>query len=143
MNDLPCPVSEGFTVSRLLALSPEDIIAGACFLDDRNPLHHDPVAAAASRFGGLIASGPHIAGLHAAMAATELSAYGAPLGLEFTIRYAAPVKPGTLTLTWTVTSVEPKPSLDGHFLRLSGEVRSDQGEALITSKGLVLLARSI
>ncbi len=87
-------------ISRSLELSAEEITAGARFLGDHNPLHGDPAAAAASRFGGLIASGPHVAGLHATMIPTELTAYGAPLGLEFTVRYVAPVKPGTITMTW-------------------------------------------
>jgi len=140
----PCPVPEGFTISRKLVLTPEDIIAGAQFLGDANPLHHDPAVAAASRFGELIASGPHIAGLHASMLPTALSAYGAPLGLEFTVRYEAPVKAGELTMTWTLTSVEPKPSLDGHFLRFHGDVRSDPDpRMLIAADGLVLLARSL
>jgi 3-hydroxybutyryl-CoA dehydratase len=144
VSDRPCPIPEGFVISRTLVLTPEDIIAGAKFLGDGNPLHQDPVVAAASRFGELIASGPHIAGLHASMLPTELSVYGAPLGLEFTVRYSAPVIAGTLTMTWTLTSVEAKPSLDGHFLRFHGDVRSDQDQrVLIASDGLVLLARSL
>jgi 3-hydroxybutyryl-CoA dehydratase len=142
MSGFPCPVEEGFLMSRSLVLSAQDIRAGAAFLDDRNPLHTDAARAAASRFGELIASGPHIAGLHAALAATDLSAFGAPLGVEFTVRYVAPVRAGGLTMTWTVVAVEPKPALDGHFLRLRGEVRSEGDQLLISADGLVLLARS-
>jgi 3-hydroxybutyryl-CoA dehydratase len=126
-----------------VVLTPEGIGAGARFLGDGNPLHHDPVVAAASRFGELIASGPHIAGLHASMLPTELAAYGASLGLEFTVRYVAPVKAGELTMTWGLTSVESKPRLDGHFLRFHGDVRSDRDEVLIASDGLVLLVGSL
>jgi acyl dehydratase len=143
MTDPPCPIEVGWTISRSLGLTAEDIVAGALFLDDRNPLHNDEAAAAASRFGELIASGPHVAGLHASMLPTELSAFGAPLGLEFTVRYVAPVKAGNITMQWSVVSVSAKASLGGHFLRLEGTVRSEQDELLISSEGLVLLARSL
>ena len=46
-------------------------------------------------------------------------------------------------MTWTLLSVEAKPSLDGHFLRFHGDVRSDANEVLIAADGLVLLARSL
>ncbi len=143
MTDPQCPVEVGWTISRSLRLTAADIVAGALFLDDRNPLHNDEAVAAASRFGELIASGPHVAGLHASMLPTELSAFGAPLGLEFTVRYVAPVKAGNITMQWSVVSVDAKASLGGHFLRLQGTVRSEQDELLISSEGLVLLARSL
>jgi acyl dehydratase len=143
MVDLPCPVEVGWTIDRTLPLSTEDIVTGAAFLGDRNPLHTDAAVASASRFGELIASGPHIAGLHASMLPTELSAFGAPLGLEFTVRYVAPVKAGNITMTWSVVSVDAKPSLGGHFLAVRGEVRSERDGLLISSDGLVLLARSL
>jgi acyl dehydratase len=43
-------------------------------MGDANPMHHDEAFATPSRFGGLIACGPHISGLHRCMLPTWFSA---------------------------------------------------------------------
>ncbi len=97
----------GDRIARTLTLTPDELIAGARFLEDANPLHNDPVLAARSRFGGLIASGPHIGGLHACMLPTYCTGLGLNvLGTQFTTRYLGPVMVDIEhELAWVVTAI--------------------------------------
>lgn len=111
---------------------------------DLNPLHHDEAIAARSRFGGLIASGPHTAALLMARTATHFSQRAQPLGLEFTIRFNKAVRAGdTLLLRWTVAEVNPKESLGGEFVTLHGEAINQAGEVVLSSTGLLLVMPSV
>ena len=105
-----CPVKVGQRVEDIFQLSVETIVAGAQMLGDRNPLHHDSEVAAESRFGSLIACGPHAAGLHACMLPSFVSSLGfGVVGVEFSIQYRHPVLPEIPhTMWWTVREVESR-----------------------------------
>jgi acyl dehydratase len=60
---------------------------------DRNPVHHDPHVAAASRFGTIIVQGGVTSGLLNAVVAEVLPGPGSVF-LETHWRYLAPVRPG-------------------------------------------------
>ena len=107
-----CPVSVGERVEDDLLLDVESIVAGAGLLRDRNPLHNDVGAASASRFGSLIACGPHAAGIHACMLPTYFSGLGlGVVGVEFTVQYRRPVLPDVAyTMWWELEAVEPRGS---------------------------------
>ncbi len=112
--------------------------ATAC--GDFNPLHHDEAAAARSRFGRLIASGPHTASLLLGLSATWFAQRGTPLGLDYTIKFRKAALAGdTLTLRWTVTAVRWKESLHGELVSLEGEIRNQHDEPVVTSNGLLLV----
>jgi acyl dehydratase len=101
------PFRVGDRIARTMCLSALEIIGGAEFLQDANPLHNDAEVAAKSRFGVLIASGPHIGGIHACMLPTHCNALGVDvLGTYFTTRYVAPVKADVEhELSWVVIGV--------------------------------------
>jgi acyl dehydratase len=113
----------GDRIAKTVTLTASEVIAGAKFLGDENPLHNEPETAAGSRFGALIASGPHVGGLHACMLPTHCASLGlGVLGTYFTTRYLAPVLADVEhELAWIVTSVNAHKS-GGHLVDWTGTI---------------------
>ena len=57
------PVAVGGTFTQRVTFDAASIRAFATLSGDNNPLHHDDAAGAASPFGTIIASGPHVVAL--------------------------------------------------------------------------------
>jgi 3-hydroxybutyryl-CoA dehydratase len=134
------PLDLGYRFARTLTLSNDEIIAGAQFLDDQNPIHNDPAHAATSRFGGLIACGPHISGIHACMLPTHCTSLGYDvLGTLFTVRYTAPFHTDTLhELAWTITAITTHRS-GGNLIDWTGTVTTQTSERVcIEATGQIL-----
>ena len=131
-------VGERFTETAQLTV--ESIRAFANSVGDSNPLHHDEALAARSRFGRIIASGTHSASLLMALTASHFSRYAQPLGLEFKLHFHKAVCAGdTLELAWTVTRVQPKPSLGGDLVWLDGEARNQHDEVALAATATLLV----
>ena len=131
-------VGERFTET--VHLTAESIRAFADSIGDSNPLHHDEVLAARSRFGRLIASGTHSASLLMALTASHFSRHAQPLGLEFKLHFHRAVCEGdTLALAWTVTRVQWKSSLGGDLVWLDGEARNQRGEVALAATATLLV----
>jgi acyl dehydratase len=134
-------VGERFSES--VHLGADSIRAFASAVGDSNPLHHDEALAARSRFGRLIASGTHSASLLMALTASHYSRHAQPLGLEFKLQFHKAVCAGdTLELSWTVTRVQPKPSLGGELVWLDGEARNQRGEVALAATATLLVTES-
>jgi acyl dehydratase len=108
---------------------------------DENPLHHDADFAAASRFGGIIASGTHHGALMMGLVATELTRHGAGVGLDFSLSFRKPVPAGsTMRLAWEVTAIEPAPRLGGRIAHLAGQMTDvETGTVVLTATGTCLM----
>ena len=146
MNDrapvLEAPLRVGERFTRRVAFDAGSIRAFATLSGDGNPLHHDESAAAASRFGTLIASGPHVVGLMMGLDATFLSQGAEALGLGFEFRFVRAVPAGAeLTLEWTIAGIEPKPSLGGDVVSVEGRAVDDAGTVYVTATGRNLVRR--
>jgi acyl dehydratase len=129
-------IEAGERFRRRVTFDAESIRTFAEVSGDRNPLHHDEDAAAAGRFGTLIASGPHVTALMMGLDATYLSREHEALGLGFEFRFVRAVPAGiTLTLEWTVASVEPKASLEGDVVTVDGRAIDDDGIVYVTGRG--------
>jgi acyl dehydratase len=85
--------SVGDTARRTRLVTARDIELFTEITGDRNPLHYDESAAAASRFGGIIVQGGVTSGLVNAVVAEDLPGRGSVF-LEVGWRFLAPVRPG-------------------------------------------------
>lgn len=112
---------------------------------DPQPFHVDEAAAAASDFGGLIASGWHTAAMFMRLYVDTLLAdsdsRGSP-GIE-QLRWLRPVRPGdVLTGRFTVADVTPSSTRpDRGTVHFVGEVVNQHGEAVLTMRGRGLFGR--
>jgi len=107
---------------------------------DPQPVHTDPEAAAASMFGGLVASGWHTAAMtmrllvdHQLADSGALGAYGVD-----SLRWPEPVRPGdTLSVRTEIVETEP---FDDERGRVAIEVTTtnDDGETVLSMVGQVL-----
>ena len=132
-------IEVGEAFSREVRFDAAGIAAFAAACGDTNPLHHDAAYAAASRFGGIIACGPHVTSLLMAMTAAHFARRGPGVGLGFAFRLRSAVRAGeTVVMRWRVTGVTPKASLGGRIVHLEGEVVRPDGTAAVTATGETL-----
>jgi acyl dehydratase len=130
-------VGDSFSKTVTLDLASIRSFAQAC--GDTNPLHHDEGVARASRFGSIIACGPHTASLLLALSAEHFAQSCAALGLDFRVQLRKAVKAGeTVTFRWTVVRVEDKPSMQGELVEMDGEGVNQDGVRVLSATGLVL-----
>jgi acyl dehydratase len=145
-DDQPSPppatprATVGDSFSQDVAFEAAAISAFATSCGDPNPIHHDPAFAAGTRFGGIIACGPHVTALFMAMTASHFAATGPLLGLGFSFRLRSAIRAGeTVTMRWEVVGVDPKPTLGGNIVALRGRVTRPGGTVAVTASGEVLL----
>jgi acyl dehydratase len=94
----------GDKATRTRTVSTDDIERFTAMTGDRNPLHYDDAAAAATRFGGIVVQGGVTSGLLNAVVAEDLPGPGSVF-LHTDWSYRAPVRPGdTITATVEVTA---------------------------------------
>lgn len=129
-------ITIGETAVRSRTISEAEIRAFATLCEDFNPLHHDAEVAAASRFGGLIAAGPHYTSLLLGLLATHYSKHGPQVGVECSVAFVKPVRPGdTIELKWVVRAIEPKSR--GDIVTLDGLITNQKGETVLTAVGKI------
>lgn len=140
---------EDFTPGRVFELgtvevSEAEIIEFASRFDPQ-PFHIDPVAAADTMFGGLIASGWHTCSMCMRLLVDGLlsgsTSLGSP-GME-QIRWLAPVRPADrLTARSTVEEARPSSSKpDRGTVTLTTEMRNQDGAVVMTMRGMGIYAR--
>ncbi|MEO5862997.1 MAG: MaoC family dehydratase [Burkholderiales bacterium] len=134
----------GEVFAKQITLTEKEIREFATLCGDQNPLHHDAAYAANTRFGRIIASGPHYSSLLVALVATHFSQSSPMLGLEFNLKFLRPVYAGVaLIMAWKVVGVERKDSLGGDLVSIAGSVTDPNGAPLLTGEGKVLLTEKL
>ena len=121
-------VNPGDSFSEKRIFDTRSIAVFADLTGDRNPVHTDPQAGAASRFGKRIASGQHVASLMLGLAATWMAQRGTSFGLGCSFRFTAAVREDdAVTLHWTVVETAFKESLRGKIVVLEGTATNAGG----------------
>jgi acyl dehydratase len=111
----------------------DDIERFTALTGDRNPLHYDAAAAAATRFGGIVVQGGITTGLLNAVVAEDLPGPGSVF-LHTDWSYRAPVRPGDI-ITATVEVLERR--TDKPITRLRTTVVDQDGTVVVDGEALV------
>jgi acyl dehydratase len=123
----------GATASRTRTISERDIELFTELTGDRNPLHYDAAAAAASRFGGIIVQGGVTSGLLNAVVAEELPGPGTVF-LHVDWDFKAPVRPGD-EITAEVEVLEARE--DKPLTKLRTTIVNQDGTVVLDGSALV------
>ena len=135
----------GETFGKTVRFSAQDIAAVAAACHDSNPLHSDESEAGQSRFGEVIASGPHTASMLMGLAASHFSRRSDGVKrqmvcLNFNFAYKAPVYADEdITLHWVVSSVEWNRKLDGYVVMVDGAASTQRSGVAVISRGALLV----
>jgi acyl dehydratase len=126
------------------SVSEEEIIAFATQFDPQ-PFHVDHDAAAASVFGGVIASGWHTCSMMMRMVVDGLMASSASMGSPGVdkVRWILPVRAGdTLTVTYQTTAVKASASRpDRGVVWSTWKAVNQQGQLVCTIEGMGMFGR--
>ena len=126
--------------SSVVTLTPKVVAEYANAVGDSNPVHHDPAFAATTRYGRLIASGPHTSALLLALTASHYSSKASVVGLEFWVRFRRPIfADETIRLEWLVVKVRPNAKLGGDIVDMRGRILGADGKTALGAKGRVMV----
>jgi acyl dehydratase len=123
----------GEKASRTRLVSARDIELFTELTGDRNPLHYDEAAAAASRFGGIIVQGGVTSGLLNAVVAEDLPGPGSVF-LHVDWKFTAPVAPGD-EITAEVETLEVRE--DKPITKLRTTVAKQDGTVVLDGTAVV------
>jgi acyl dehydratase len=126
-------VEVGERAQRTRVVGERDIELFTELTGDRNPLHYDEAAAAASRFGGIIVQGGVTSGLLNAVVAEELPGPGSVF-LHVDWSFRAPVRPGD-EITAEVEVLEAR--ADKPIARLRTTITNQDGTVVLDGEALV------
>ena len=133
-------VKLGEKIEKSITLTKDEIIEGATFCGDLNPLHVDEAYAAQARFGGLIASGSHTTALFSAYISTYLAQSGPIIGLEMNYRFHKPIFPDeAISLVWEVVELVENEKSQSTLINVEGAIRDAHQIALVTGDARILL----
>jgi acyl dehydratase len=132
-------VAVGDEFSSSLTVTETHLVLAAGLFGDFNPLHVNEEHARGSRFGGRILHGPFTSAL--VSAPVGMYFHGTAIAyLEHLCRFKAPVKPGdTLTTTWRMVDLQPKPNHSGGIVVLSGVCTNQDGIVVAEAEGKILV----
>ena len=133
-------VRVGDTFARTVTVTDTHIVQGAGLIGDFNPHHVDDVYARGSRFGTRILHGMITSAMMGA--AVGMYFHGTAIAyLKHNARFKAPVRANdTLTSTWTVTDLLPKPAYGGGIVVLKGVAVNQDGTIVAEADGKILVS---
>lgn len=138
-------IAPGHRCRRSVRFSREDIAEFARLSGNRNPLHHDQLAAQRARHGEIIASGEQITAQMIGLASSHFSQPDgdAPrelLCLNFNFAFKAPVfAEQAIELAWRVASVERHERLGGWLVQVDGQAAVRGAAPAVVARGTLLV----
>ena len=134
-------VNVGDRFSKEHVFTPQQVADFADAAGDDNPLHHDAATAAASAYGGLIASGTHTTALLLGLTAAHFSKITSVVGRRFSVEFRRAVRAdATVTVEWQVVSLAPRAARAGQVVRLEGTLTDQRsGEVCVVAQGEVVI----
>jgi acyl dehydratase len=126
------PPRVGATASRSREVMSADIERFTAISGDRNPLHYDVAAAAATRLGGIVVQGGVITAILNAVVAEDLPGPGTVF-LHTDWSFQAPVRPGDI-ITGHVEVLHVR--TDKPITRLANRVTRDDGTLSVSGEAL-------
>ena len=134
-------VNVGDRFSREHTFTPQQVMAFARAAGDDNPLHFDAAVAAASSYGGLIASGTHTSALLLGLTASHFSKITSVVGRRFTVEFRRAVRAdATVTIEWQIVGMTPRATRPGNVVRLEGTLTDRaSGEVCLVGQGEVVI----
>lgn len=135
-------IAPGDRFDTTMTITETHIVLGAGLFGDFNPLHINQSFAEGSRFGSRIAHGYLTTSFMAAQLGMVF--HGTAIAyVEHTSRFTAPVRAGdTLSIVWTVASLEAKPKHDGGMVSLSGVCTNQEGAKVAEAEAKMLVANN-
>jgi acyl dehydratase len=139
--DITTRVHIGDRFSREHRFTPQQVMEFSLAAGDDNPLHLDPVHAAASPYGVLIVSGTHTSALLFGLTASYFSKITSVVGRRFTVRFKRAVRAdAAVTIEWRVVGLSPREGRPGHVVQLDGDLRETAtGEVCVSATGEVVI----
>lgn len=131
----------GDVINRQVSFSLADVARFAADVGDPNPLHNDPAYADATRFGGIIVSGPQVLGHFFSALPNHFCRQAGMVGLGCDFKLLGATYPDRLLdMRWEVVAVETNEKLGGDIVTLDGSVTDSEGRVSITAtfKALVV-----
>jgi acyl dehydratase len=133
----------GYSFEKAKVFSERDLQKMASDCGDENFIHHDPIEAKETRFGGIIASGSAISAIFSAMIPTNISKISHMLGLEMSFKFKAPIMPGVkIIMRWEISEIQDKAEA-GKIITLLGNITDIKGVVLVSGFAQVLLLSSL
>ncbi|MEM7008603.1 MAG: MaoC family dehydratase [Thermodesulfobacteriota bacterium] len=130
--DFKSPLEVGFTFEKPITFSTQEISTFAKLCGDLNPLHHDPERAKSSRYGGIIACGPHTSAVYLSTMTAFLAPKYLGIGIKSEFEFCKPIYPNIeLTIKWVVRTIIPKPRLHGYIVVSEGGIYNNDEELLL------------
>jgi len=129
----------GHIIQRDLYLTADEIILGAKFVDDQNPIHHKAVHNNPN-VKGLIASGSYVTAVFSALIPSHFSKTHAMVGIEMSFKFAAPIRADIrYKMQWTLITKSWTEKLGGYICELGGIIETPDGTNALTGLATILV----
>ncbi|MEM7465436.1 MAG: MaoC family dehydratase [Pseudomonadota bacterium] len=116
----------------------------ALAVGDDNPIHHDPIFAAQTRYKRPIASGTHTTALLLGLTASHFSKANSMVGLDYWVGFKRPIYAHEkIRMEWLVVRVTPNKKLGGKIVELRGRILGEDGKTSVGAKGRLLVTEQL